>query len=265
MNQAQKQFKILLVGDSCYDYYHYGEVKRISPEAPIPIFDLKYSEKKNGMASNVSENLKALGAEVHIHTSFKETKNRYIDLKTKQQLLRVDDKIDDNGFKGIVYGVIKYETYDAVVISDYGKGFFNYDDYVKIRAEYDGPIFIDTKDRQLSRYKDALVKVNDSEYTKSDLWGINSNQNIIVTYGGDQVVWRREHPEAARLYYPPKVDAYDVCGAGDTFFAALVFEYLRSGKDMEAAIRFAMKASAITVQKIGVYAPTLEEIENDKT
>jgi D-beta-D-heptose 7-phosphate kinase/D-beta-D-heptose 1-phosphate adenosyltransferase len=49
--------KILLVGDSCYDIYHYGEVKRISPEAPIPIFDLKYSEKKYGMASNVYENL----------------------------------------------------------------------------------------------------------------------------------------------------------------------------------------------------------------
>jgi bifunctional ADP-heptose synthase (sugar kinase/adenylyltransferase) len=34
---------------------------------------------------------------------------------------------------------------------------------------------------------------------------------------------------------------------------------------MEQAIRFAMKAAAITVQKIGVYAPTLKEIEHDKT
>jgi bifunctional ADP-heptose synthase (sugar kinase/adenylyltransferase) len=43
-----------------------------------------------------------------------------------------------------------------------------------------------------------------------------------------------------------------------------VFEHLRTG-DMKAAISFAMKAASVTVQKIGVYAPTLEEIQNDKT
>ena len=261
MNQAQKQFKILLLGDSCYDYYHYGEVNRISPEAPIPIFDHKYTVEKRGMMSNVLENFRALGINPDYQTHFFENKNRYLDIRSKQQLLRVDQKIDEEGIPHIIHEYNDYKSYDAIVISDYDKGFFQHNDYNKIRAEYAGPVFIDTKDRKLSRYKDAFVKVNDSEYIKSDLYGENSNQNIIVTYGGDQVVWRREYPEADRLYYPPKVDAYDVCGAGDTFFAALVFEYLRSDRDMEAAIRFAMKAAAITVQKIGVYAPTLEEIE----
>jgi sugar/nucleoside kinase (ribokinase family) len=51
-----------------------------------------------------------------------------------------------------------------------------------------------------------------------------------------------------------------VCGAGDTFLAALVYQYLNSGKSIESAIEFAIKAAAVTVQHMGVYAPTLEEI-----
>jgi D-beta-D-heptose 7-phosphate kinase/D-beta-D-heptose 1-phosphate adenosyltransferase len=245
--------RILLVGDSCYDIYHYGEVKRISPEAPIPIFDLKYSEKKHGMASNVYENLKALGAEVHIHTSFKEKKNRYIDLKSKQQLLRVDEKIDELSFNSIMYGAINYEYYDAIVISDYGKGFFKYSDYQILRENFDGPIFLDTKDRNLDLYEGAIVKVNQYEYDVSDLG--TELDDLIITYGGEKVTWRD------KTFYPPKVHAYDVCGAGDTFLAALAVRYVETN-NMEEAIEFAMKAAAITVRHIGVYAPTRKEIED---
>ncbi len=263
MSQPQKSFKILLVGDSCYDYYHYGKVKRISPEAPIPIFDHAYTIKKLGMASNVLENFRALGVNPDFQTHFFESKNRYLDMRTNQQLLRVDQKLNEDGLKKITHMQDMYASYDAIVISDYAKGFFSYKDYEVICANFDGPIFIDTKDKYLSYYEGAIVKVNEQEYRASDLWGKNTDQNVIITYGGRQVVWRRFHPEADRLYYPPKVDAYDVCGAGDTFFASLVFEYLRGNSDMERAIRFAMKAAAITVKHIGVYAPTLEEIEHD--
>lgn len=253
MNQPQKSFKILLIGDSCYDVYHYGEVKRISPEAPIPIFDLKYSEKKHGMASNVYENLKALGCEVHIHTNFKEIKNRYIDIKSKQQLLRVDEKNDKGGFSGVMYDLIKYDAYDAIVISDYGKGFFYHRDYLVLREKFDGPIFIDTKDTQLDLYEGAIVKINQHEYEKSN--GGFKLDDLIVTYGSEKVTWKD------KTFYPPKVHAYDVCGAGDTFLAALAVRYVETN-NMENAIEFAMKAAAITVKHIGVYAPSREEIEN---
>ncbi len=256
MNRQPKSFKILLLGDSCYDYYHYGEVTRISPEAPIPIFDHRYTVKKLGMLSNVLENFRALGVEPDYQTHFFENKNRYIEIKSKQQLLRVDQKINEEGIKHIVHEINDYASYDAVVISDYGKGFFTYKDYEKICAEFEGPIFIDTKDKNISFYEGATVKINQNEYEASDK-GFNI-EDLIVTYGGEKVSWNN------RWYYPPKVDAYDVCGAGDTFFAALVFEYLRSDS-MESAIIFAMKAAAITVQKIGVYAPKLEEIDNDNT
>lgn len=241
--------KILLIGDSCYDYYHYGYVNRISPEAPIPVFDLDHVIKKRGMSSNVYENLKALGAEVHIITSFSENKRRYIDLKSGQQLLRVDEKI-----KTETYEAPLYSDYDAIVISDYNKGFISYEKIEEIIKDYHGPVFIDTKKTDLARFESAIVKINEFEYENAT----SLCSSLIVTRGGKKVTYGEDS------YYPPKVNVHDVCGAGDTFLAALAFEYLKKG-DMEAAILFAIKAASITIKHVGVYAPTLEEIENDKT
>ena len=58
----------------------------------------------------------------------------------------------------------------------------------------------------------------------------------------------------------PNVEVSDVTGAGDTFLAALTFEYLKT-KDIARAVKFAVKASAVTVQHLGVYAPGLKDIE----
>ena len=250
MSQHQKQFKILLLGDSCYDYYHYGRVNRISPEAPIPVFDFDHVKKKLGMASNVYDNLKALGADVHIVTSFSENKRRYIDLKSGQQLLRVDEKINEEAYEDIEAPL--FSDYDAIVISDYDKGFMTVGNINDIRRSFDGPIFIDTKKKDVGNIGNCIVKINQHEY--KNITSHPLPENLIVTYGGEKVQWNN------RWYYPPKVDAHDVCGAGDTFLAALAFEYLRKD-DMEQAIMFAMKAAAITVKHIGVYAPTLWEIE----
>lgn len=248
MSQLQRSFKILLLGDSCYDYYHYGRVNRISPEAPIPVFDFDHVTKKRGMASNVYDNLKALGADVHIVTSFSENKRRYIDLKSGQQLLRVDEKINTETYEDAV-GLL-YSDYDAIVISDYNKGFLSYENIEEIIESFHGPIFIDTKKTDLVRFESAIVKINELEHEKATSFC----SSLIVTHGGKNVTYGEDS------YSPPKVDVHDVCGAGDTFLAALAFEYLRKN-DMERAIHFAMAAASITVQKIGVYAPTLEEIE----
>ena len=255
MSQLQKQLKILLLGDSCYDYYHYGEVKRISPEVPVPIFDYQYTEKKLGMMSNVLENFRALGVNPAYQTHFFENKNRYIDIKSKHQLLRMDQKINEEGINHIIHEINDYETYDAIVISDYNKGFITYDDLRIIQCEFDGPIFIDTKKTTMSEFSNMIVKINEDEYKKAGS-NVCDVENLIVTYGSNKVIWNN------KTYYPPKVEAYDVCGAGDTFLAALAYQYVITN-DMEKAIMFAMKAASITVQNIGVYAPTLEEINND--
>jgi sugar/nucleoside kinase (ribokinase family) len=61
------------------------------------------------------------------------------------------------------------------------------------------------------------------------------------------------------MFPAESVEVVDVTGAGDTFLAALTYQFLET-QNIAAAIRFAIKASTITVQHFGVYAPTLEEI-----
>lgn len=56
----QKQYKVLLIGDSCLDEYVYGTCERLNPEAPVPILKYQRKEIRQGMAWNVRENLKSL-------------------------------------------------------------------------------------------------------------------------------------------------------------------------------------------------------------
>ena len=245
----QKQSKILLLGDSCYDEYHTGTVTRISPEAPVPVFDLTSTVIKRGMAYNVYNNLVNLGTRVDIITEYRERKHRYVDDKTGQQLIRVDEKIRTEHIDTADENI---SMYDAVVISDYNKGFVAEGDIKDFRAKYNGPIFVDTKKTNLAQFDGCFVKINQYELEAAE----TLTDELIVTYGSKKVEYKN------RTYLPPSVETHDVCGAGDTFLAGLVFKYLES-YDMDAAIKFAMQAAAVTVQHRGVYAPTLNEVVNE--
>ena len=73
--------KVLLIGDSCEDRYFYGEVKRLNPEAPVPILEYKRGVTSKGMVWNVRENLRSFGVEVYLSTHPEEIiKTRYIDV-----------------------------------------------------------------------------------------------------------------------------------------------------------------------------------------
>ena len=141
------------------------------------------------------------------------------------------------------------EVYDAIIISDYNKGFFLDGEIKEIRSKFSGPIFVDTKKKDLYQFKDCFVKINQYEYEQAE----TLTDDLIVTYGSRKVEYKN------RTYLPPIVETHDVCGAGDTFLAALVFKYL-STYSIDEAIKFVMQAAAVTVQHIGVYAPTLEEV-----
>lgn len=58
--------KILIVGDVCVDEYIYGLVKRISPEAPVPVVEVTHQEKRIGLAANVAQNIASLGGEAYL-------------------------------------------------------------------------------------------------------------------------------------------------------------------------------------------------------
>ena len=80
--------KVLLIGDSCEDRYFYGDVKRLNPEAPVPILEYKRGVTSKGMVWNVRENLRSFGVEVYTSTHPEEIiKTRYIDEKSNQQIL----------------------------------------------------------------------------------------------------------------------------------------------------------------------------------
>ena len=85
--------RVLLIGDSCTDVYVYGDVKRLNPEAPVPILKPKREESSKGMAWNVFDNLKAFGLSVFMLTNEEKIiKTRYIHEKSNQQILRVDNE-----------------------------------------------------------------------------------------------------------------------------------------------------------------------------
>lgn len=244
--RQHKSFKILLIGDDCVDVYQLGTVDRISPEAPVMVFcpDEKYSLP--GMAGNVKANLENLGCDVdylHGNTSIK---TRLVDSKSGNQLMRIDQ---DNRSIPLELETAIPDIYDAVVISDYDKGTVTYELVEEIRSTFTGPIFIDTKKTDLKRFEGCTVKVNDLEYSK------------LISYCTDLVVTHGKNGASYLGYNIPAVpvEVNDVVGAGDTFLSAMTYQYLKI-KNMNSALEFAVKASAITVQHRGVYAPTLEEL-----
>lgn len=249
---AHKKFRVLLVGDNCTDVYQYGTVERISPEAPVPIFKYSHQESKLGMAGNVLMNLQALGCEVDFVT--KKTcsvKTRLIDIKSKQQLLRIDNDAASEPLKSEIFTDLDY---DAVVISDYNKGAVTYELIEHLSAHYSCPIFLDTKKTDLERFYGIWVKINESEYKNIT----TLNNSLIVTLGSKGAMFKTG-PDDERFYSTPAVEVADVCGAGDTFLAAFAYKFIET-TDIDKSIEFANKAAALTVQHLGNYAPKLEEI-----
>ena len=240
----QKQLKILLIGDSCTDEYVYGTCERINPEAPVPILNFKRKDTTKGMAWNVRENLMSFDMEVYIVTNQEDiTKTRYIDERYNQQILRVDD---ESLLKPMEYELPE-DKFDALVISDYDKGFLTKEKIFELVEWFDGPVFIDSKKSELP--DDCYIKVNDIEYGKLQ----TKNNNVIITKGGKGAEYK------GKLYTGEDVKVFDAVGAGDTFLSALVYFFLLYGK-IEEAIPYANKAASIAVQNFGTYVLTKEDV-----
>ena len=240
--------KILLLGDNGIDQYQFGTVTRISPEAPVPILNYTHTVTKPGMAANVEDNLLKLGVEVEfVHGVKTCIKTRVIDSKTGQHLVRLDQDIPS---KAVKIDYTNINKYNAIIVSDYNKGSIEYETIEALRKNYSGPIFVDTKKSDLARFEGCFVKINQVEFDAAKTYPTD----LVVTLGRDGVRYK-EHK-----FSTPQVEAFDVCGAGDTFLSALAYNYVLSS-DILAAIKFATRAASVTIQHIGVYSPSLAEIE----
>lgn len=246
--QQQKPFNVLLIGDTCLDIYLFGNIDRLSPEAPVPVFVPTRQEEREGMAGNVYANLKKLGCNVQIVCGHNSKKTRLVDERSKQHIVRIDEDVQS---EPIVFETALPPIYDAIVICDYNKGTITYELVEELRSEFKGPIFIDTKKTDLQRFKNCFVKINSTEFDNTV--SVPYSQDLIVTLGAKGTMYQTE------IYPVEEIGVVDVTGAGDTFLAALTYNYLKT-KDVVESIKFANKASSVTVQKFGVYAPSLEEI-----
>ena len=239
--------KVLVIGDSCKDIFIYGDIERISPEAPVPVFKPMNSTENGGMAKNVEANLKVMGCNVDLITNSNNIiKKRYVDDKSNQMVLRVDE--NDSCKRIDKQKLVKLYGYDAIIISDYCKGFLMEDDIEYICNNYEN-VFIDTKKMLGGWIKNAsFIKINHMEHQKNFERIPNYPEledKIIVTRGKDGCIFRNE------IFPVKEVPVKDVSGAGDTFLAGIVSEYIKSG-NIKKSIKFAQDCTTKVVQKHGV-------------
>lgn len=195
--RALKRVRVLVVGDVMLDRYWFGDVSRISPEAPVPVVKIGRSEERPGGAANVALNAAALGARVtllsvvgsdepgrRLHALLRKEKitvrlhhDSAIDTTVKlrvigqrwHQLLRVDfettpgheilrSKLAD--YAKLVAGC------DAVILSDYGKGgLAHIARMISLARRHRKPVLVDPKGADFSRYKGAtLITPNLNEF-----------------------------------------------------------------------------------------------------
>lgn len=205
---------ILVIGDIMLDKYYFGSVKRISPEAPVPVVNVNREQTTLGGASNVANNIISLGGtsvlcgavgndshgeelkrlckEKNIATHFTETKFPTITktriIGERQQIVRLDfeekinlDERDMQKYADTLMPLI--DKSDIVVISDYAKGFIS-PNLCKTIIEYCNnngtKIIIDPKGKDWDKYKEAwLITPNVKEL--GDISGRevdNTNEDI---------------------------------------------------------------------------------------
>jgi bifunctional ADP-heptose synthase (sugar kinase/adenylyltransferase) len=252
-----KLLKVLLIGDSCTDVYHYGDCDRLSPEAPVPILKETRSESRPGMAANVMHNLQSFGIIVDFHTNTETIeKHRYIDEKFNQHLFRVDINEHFKTEELQLEDLQVLTNYDAVVISDYNKGLLTPETCMQITkacAEKGVLVFVDSKKKDLSCFHNCIVKINKQEHTQMKKEPINSQIITTLGSGGAQHGYTTYH-----IVKP--VEVFDVCGAGDVFLASLVYGHLKNG-GFQRSIPLANEMASISVSHMGTYILTEEDVE----
>ena len=242
---------ILVIGESCTDKFIYGEVNRLSPEAPVPVFSPLETTQNPGMAGNVVANVRALepGYKV-IHLAQEESiyKTRYVDIKTNHMFIRVDEGENNlTSFKWTPLMDVHLGQADVVIVSDYNKGFLS-NIHLQTIAKKSKLSILDSKRKLDSNtIKDfTFVKLNESEHKNNpDL----SHSGLIVTLGS-----RGAWYNGKVIPQPNPQQTIDVSGAGDTFVAAFILNYFKF-KDVKKAIVYANEAAAKVVSKRGVATP----------
>jgi len=239
--------RILVIGESCLDVFHYGECRRLCPEAPVPVFNSTFSVDSGGMAMNVYNNLKSFINNIDIHTNnnWREIKKtRFVDEKANHMFMRLDE--NDQAYGRVALNQVDFTMYDAVVVSDYNKGYLSEEDLKNI-SQFHPKTFLDTKKTLGEWCKNfSFIKINGVEYDKTKHLIDDEIKKIMIVTQGSKGCFYRE-----TCYSVPLVEVKDVSGAGDTFLASFSYKYLLT-EDVDKSIDFANQCATQVVQKRGV-------------
>jgi D-beta-D-heptose 7-phosphate kinase/D-beta-D-heptose 1-phosphate adenosyltransferase len=237
--------KIQVIGESCQDIFVYCDANRLAPDLPVPILRERRVETNPGMAANVYRNILAHMSDCLLVTNKdweKITKTRYVHEESNHLFLRVDTlhEMDTLDISSLEF------SSEILVISDYNKGFLT-ESVIEEICNKHKKVFLDTK-KVLGPWaeKAAFIKINDYEYKRSIPFITKSmNDKLIRTRGSNGCDLRG-------VNYPvEQITVRDTSGAGDSFMAALVIEYLKTA-DIIASIKFANIAASKVVKTRGV-------------
>jgi D-beta-D-heptose 7-phosphate kinase/D-beta-D-heptose 1-phosphate adenosyltransferase len=226
--------KVLVVGDLMIDEYVHGTVNRISPEAPVPVVDVRQEEETLGGAGNVVKNLRTLGAdaavlsvigegkhgaqiqdqlqeyEVSLDNIIEEPdrvsskKSRILADSYNQQIIRVDRETRED-LQSTTYDRLmeRYEvllpSLDAIVLSDYGKGLLTPKfsrNILKKADREDVPTVVDPKGNEYGKYSGASIITPNTDETE-EVTGITIEDDSSLQKAGSKIL--KQHSAAAIL------------------------------------------------------------------
>ena len=304
--------RVLVVGDLMIDHYIWGSCDRISPEAPVQVVNIKNETKRLGGCGNVVSNLIALGAEVGVISVVgddelggeilkllkdrgakaelviaqkgRKSSQKSRVMVTHQQVIRLDtestsdiDCADEivGKFQGIL------DSYDIVLLSDYGKGVLS--DYltkqiISITKNSSKMVLVDPKGKDYSKYKGAtLLTPNKKEASEALGFVIDSDEKLELALKTMKMNYELEYSLitlsedgigllAQKMVKFPALakEVFDVTGAGDSVLATLGY-CLASKMSIEDAIDNANLAAAVVVGKVGSADASWGEIESLKS
>jgi bifunctional ADP-heptose synthase (sugar kinase/adenylyltransferase) len=242
--------KILVVGDVMLDRYWYGEVNRISPEAPVPIvkIDTARSKETPGGAANVAMNASALGGNVALLSVVG-------DDEAGKRLAELLESAKVNA----------YLHRDVIILSDYGKGGLTHiASMIEVARARGKIVLVDPKGEDYSRYRGATVVTPNRAELRKVVGNWKSEEELTAKAQklreelGLAALLLTRSEEGMTLYENDKRshepararEVFDVSGAGDTVIATLGV-MLGAGAPLRDAVGVANRAGGIVVGKLG--------------
>lgn len=254
--------KIIVLGEKAIDVFEYFKATKQNPESPAtPVLVPVRMEVRGGMAENVYNNLRSLGLKENelcfISNGTAIVKKRLVEYTTNSIIARIDENDDvveknheyfcGDTFKKLKGVIEDCKTVKALIISDYCKGFIDsyWIELIADLCEKNGvTTFMDTR-KKLNDFSRKIdyIKINTKEFEELSE-PTKYAKNIIVTRGDKGAEWINRG-----LFYPTKpVHNPIVCGAGDSFMAALVLNFIQTN-DIPESIKFANAAARVRVSK----------------